>query len=237
MGGLWGRREGGGLWVWVLGREGVGVGFWGGEGRRGRGLFFFHPSFFSRGSASERDYQRHVRNPTAMEVTNHCVHGRDLPTNTWGRPHSTSQQHNSKYSPISVSKAMRARTCKTCGTERFGCGQTGQEMVVSRPTPSDLACDDHQAGTTAHSGQFRTDLSFRRLASLKATPSRTVAPGLGVPSAMGGHPQRFPTCGRQRGRANSGQGLVQDVHPRPCSSHSNANPRRPNTPETAHAER
>ena len=64
----------------------------------------------------------------------------------------------------------------------FGCGQSGQEVgCFRRPTPFDLACDDHQTGTTAYSGQFRKDPLFAT-SGLKATPSRAVAPGLGVPS-------------------------------------------------------
>ena len=110
-------------------------------------------------SPSERDYQRHVRNL-------HCNGGHQPQHARTGSPRqhlgtpslhpettqTTSQQHNSKYSPISVSKPYGAR---------FSCGQTGQEMgCFRRPTPSDLACDDHQAGTTAHSGQFRIDPLF-----------------------------------------------------------------------------
>ena len=57
-----------------------------------------------------------------------------------------------------------------------------KKWAVSDDQRPDLAGEDHQATTTAHSGQFRIDLLFARLASLKATPSCTVAPGLGVPS-------------------------------------------------------
>ena len=72
---------------------------------------------------------------TTMEVTNHYMHGRDLPVNTWSlhpeTTQTTSQQHNSKYSRPSP----RADLQNLWNGTRFGCGQPiaseSQEMPIA----------------------------------------------------------------------------------------------------------
>ena len=157
--------------------------------------------------------------PTAMEVTNHYMHGQDLPVNTWGRPlhpettQTTSQQH-SKYSPISVSEPC----ARGLGTERA--------LAVAK-LDKKCAVSDDQRPPSGHDRPLRS-IQERPALCVVWPPSNPPRPALWLrvwacrldgpltptlcqlPAAlhqtMGSHPQRFPTCGRQRGRA-ANQGL------------------------------
>ena len=123
-----------------------------------------------------------TRQKAPLQCANHYMHGRDLPVNIWGRPHFIQRQRkrprssttqNTRPSP-SPSHA-RADLQNLWNGARFGCGQTGQEMgCFRRPTPSDLACDDHQVGTTVHSSQFRIGPSL----CVVWPPSRPLRPAL-----------------------------------------------------------
>ena len=75
---------------------------------------------------------------------------------------TTSQQLQLKILAHLRLQAMRARTCKTCGTERaLAAAKVGKKWAVSddqRPPTSPAMT--HQAGTTAYSDQFRIDPLF-----------------------------------------------------------------------------